>query len=267
MKKVTIPADVAAVLTRATTEGNIVRLPEGQLERGLYVAVDKVLKALGGKWNKGAGGHVFASGIGEQLATALADGHVVDVKKTLEQFFTPAGLADRMVTLARIKPGDLVLEPSAGNGALLRAIRAAGAACRAYEIDPALRDGLRAEFFPWLSGSMPAELLRQADAVGGDFMLVDAEPEFDAVVMNPPFSRNQDVRHVRRAFDWLRPGGRLVAIMSEHAAFSQDRESFEFMSWVDDMGASFEPLPDATFRESGTMVSTRLLVAEASPRG
>lgn len=253
-KQVMISPAVAAVLARAGTDGDKVTLPPEQLERSLYVAVDKVLRALGGKWDRRAQAHVFSGGIEGQLAEALAAGRAVDVKRTLEQFFTPPALAGRMVARADLKPGDKVLEPSAGDGALIRAALNAGIRPRdiwAYEIDERLRAALRTEFFSAFG----------AGGLGVDFLEAKPEPVFDAVLMNPPFSRNQDIRHVRHAFDMLKPGGRLVAIMSEHAAFAGDAASGEFRAWASSIGGEFDPLPDATFRESGTLVSSRIFCA------
>ena len=35
---------------------------------------------------------------------------------------------------------------------------------------------------------------------------------YSRVIMNPPFSHGQDIRHILRAFSLLRPGGVLVAV-------------------------------------------------------
>jgi hypothetical protein len=57
--------------------------------------------------------------------------------------------------------------------------------------------------------------LRESGAVdhalteADDFMEMPAAGEFDRVLMNPPFEKQQDIDHVRRAFDHLKPGGRL----------------------------------------------------------
>jgi ParB family chromosome partitioning protein len=79
--------------------------------------------------------------------------------------------------------------------------------------------------------------------------------------MNPPFANNQDVRHIRQAWDLLRPGGRLVAICCEGPFFRADRFAVQFRDWLDKIGAETEKLPHGTFRESGTDVATRLLWA------
>ena len=41
--------------------------------------------------------------------------------------------------------------------------------------------------------------------------------QFERVVMNPPFNKGQDLKHIAHAVThWLRPGGQLVAVMLPH---------------------------------------------------
>ena len=54
----TIPEQVLTVLSTVEIEGNNV-LITAQLDRKLYLAVNKVLDRIGGKWNKKAKSHVF----------------------------------------------------------------------------------------------------------------------------------------------------------------------------------------------------------------
>lgn len=252
LRGVTLTQPVADVLRKSRVDGSILRLPEGQLERDVYTQVDKVLKALGGKWDRRARGHVFAKPIGDELATALDIGMAVDRKKTLEQFFTPADLAERMVRLAGVHSGTHVLEPSAGGGALVDAAVATGAIVTAVEIDPDLglalavkgRHGgvfaFNADFLSWRTAS-PVPI--------------------DVVLMNPPFSGGKDVAHVRHAWSMLRDGGELVAIMGAHAFFAEDRVSADFRAWLATIGATVNEIEPGTFKESGTMVGARLIVA------
>ncbi|EGO7830391.1 class I SAM-dependent methyltransferase, partial [Escherichia coli] len=46
----------------------------------------------------------------------------------------------------------------------------------------------------------------------GDFMEWQPAQYYSRVIMNPPFSHGQDIRHILRAFSLLRPGGVLVAV-------------------------------------------------------
>lgn len=268
VKKVEITPEVRDVLLRGKWAGWLYRLPEGQLERRLYEAVDKVLRALGGKWHRGHQGHMFGLDAKKAMEAALADGHVVDQKKTLEQFFTPIALARRMTDILGLPARGIrhVLEPSAGAGALVQAVMEHGIDhITAVEIDPALCEAIsgvihhhgnalfRADFMTWEPVS-PIPI--------------------DAVIMNPPFSLNQDIRHVRRAFDFLRPGGKLVAIMSPHFTFAEDQASKDFRAFVgfrkigDDWAepvanvCSVVELEKGTFRAEGTDVSAVLVTLE-----
>lgn len=247
--QVAVSAEVAAVLSAAVIDGAAVKLT-GSLDRKLYAATDKVLQALGGKWDKRAKAHVFPRDAGALLDAALADGRVIDTKKALEQFDTPHDLARRMARMAAIGPDDWVLEPSAGIGNLIRAIGPEHPNMLAVEIDHA-RFRVLQQF-----GSLRA--------VNMDFLQYAAppmQPTFDAVLMNPPFSRNQDIKHIRAAWSLLRPGGRLVAITSPHWRFAQDRESADSRGWFAEIGASDEDLPAGTFKDSGTQVGSRLIFA------
>ena len=41
-------------------DGRLGIITGGQLDRALYVKVNKALEAMGGKWNRKAGGHIFS---------------------------------------------------------------------------------------------------------------------------------------------------------------------------------------------------------------
>lgn len=250
-KQVEITPDVRDVLQRgAWAEGGTYHLPEGHLERPLYEACDKVLRALGGKWDRKARGHRFGADQRQALDDALADGVAVDQKRTLEQFFTPALIAEQVVFAAQIGAGDDVLEPSAGGGALIEAVAKAcpGALITAVELDPALYSALHAKWS------------LRATIIAADFLAMPTgDKRFDRVVMNPPFGRGADMAHVRRALHLTRPGGIVAAIMSPHWTFASDRQAQDFRGLINDHSHDWTPLPEGSFRESGTGVSTGIL--------
>lgn len=87
--------------------------------------------------------------------------------------------------------------------------------------------------------------------------------KFDRVVMNPPFSRGQDVEHVRHALSLLAPGGLLVSVMSNGVTFRQDRRYADFRR---DFSPEITPLPEGSFKTSGTNVSTVVVrIRKAGP--
>lgn len=237
MGDVTISTEVKDVLSRATVNGNVLVLPDGQLERGLYVAVDKALKNAGGKWKRGVG-HVFSSDAAPKLAAMLGTGVSVDEKKRDQAFFTPADIAEYVAAIADVR-GRNVLEPSAGKGSLVDACIAAGA-----KIVNCVE--LNREYVYALTQRCPSNV------VHGDFLTMKASrPPYERIVMNPPFTRNQDIAHVRHALKyWLQPGGILVAIMLNN----QTRRGF--MELVAEYDPEIGELDRGVFKESGTDVST-----------
>ena len=84
---------------------------------------------------------------------------------------------------------------------------------------------------------------------------------FDVAIMNPPFTGGQDVNHIRCAWTLLRPGGRLVAICSNSPFIGERRTHRTFRDWLETIGATIDPLPSGTFRESGTNVRACLICA------
>lgn len=246
-----IPEDVADVLRRSATDGRVLRLPTGQLDRALYASVDKVLKAMGGKWDRRAGGHVFPHEVADELAEALENGGAVDRKKTLEQFFTPPEIAERLSQAVGLRAHDHVLEPSAGEGALLERPLQLGCFITAVELDERLAMKLRDRLLRTCGCGVWQSDFEAWEPV--------ARAPISVVLMNPPFSRGQDARHVMRAFDFLAPGGRLAAVMGDHAFAATDAASSNFRRWLDEVGGDAEPLPEASFKASGTRVGTRLV--------
>lgn len=239
--------DVMELLnSRVECEGLHAFIRGGQMDRESYTKLDKVLQLAGGKWNRSRRAHVFDGDAGDALEQVLLTGEILDAKQELGAFFTPADLADKMVRLARVGIGMTLLEPSAGSGRIVDAANKAGAEVFAIEVDAAMSTNL--------SG-------RGVRCICRDFLAVEprAERSFQVVVMNPPFGRRQDVRHITHAAKFVRPGGRLVAVASAGAAFRQDRETREFRALVDSHHGMITPLPAGTFKESGTGVNTVLV--------
>jgi predicted RNA methylase len=242
--------DVADVLRRSTINGASLLLPAGALPRPLYLATDKAITALGGKWDKRAKAHLFPFDPTEKLSAALSSGKALDEvltrKKRLQLFETPSALAKDLVAMLEITDRDVCLEPSAGKGRIVAALADAGAThIIAVEID----------------GDNGSDLISQG--LANDILVVDfleqrpAVFRADAIAMNPPFTRNQDIKHVRHAYDCLAAGGRMSAIVSAHGFTGQEREAVEFRDWLGAVGADVSVIPAGAFKESGTAIETR----------
>lgn len=258
-----ISPEVLAVLSRSTTDGQILFLPE-QMERPMYVAVNKVIVAMGGKWDRRAAGHFFPiDGLDayDRLERVILTGEVTVAKDEFAFFETQGPALDRVMDAADIQPGESVLEPNAGTGRIaMRAFMAGASHVTMVEIDPQRFDGLRdiaARFFENGQGST---------LIGFDFLEAPIKELFDRVVMNPPFAvprnRREDIAHVRHAWEFVKPGGRLVAVMASGISFREDAQSRSFRGWVDGFEGSFEPMPADSFKASGTSVNTVLLTMD-----
>lgn len=246
MKISQIGNDALQVLSGCRIDGLNVFLPPDRLDRKLYESVNKVLANLGGKWNKKAQAHVFSDDPSAGLDQCIRTGEVALFSKN--GFFpTPAALADRMVEIADIHPEMTVLEPSCGNGSILSAItRKHGSSITVI--------GIEKNFELAAKCNAP-------DVRVGDFLeTLFAEP-FDRVLMNPPFELLQDCVHTCKAFDHLKPGGRLVGIMSIGATFRREPKAVTARELIDAFG-SWEKLPDNSFKESGTGVNTIMVTLD-----
>jgi predicted RNA methylase len=241
-----VTAAVRGILARARTDGNRLYLP-GLLALGLYAQVDRVLTAAGGQWQSGqTGAHVFPGDASVALAEILAAERVTSARQRYQWYPTPAAVVDELLAAAGLCPGLEVLEPSAGEGALAAAAAAAGCAVDCVELDSG-----RAQVIE------RAGLAREVRC--GDFLAVPARRTYDAVVMNPPFARNADTRHIQHALRFLRPGGVLAAVMGGGLEFRTGRAARKIRNLADGIW----PLPEGSFHESGTDIDTVLVVIRA----
>lgn len=243
--------EVLAVLSAAEATGNNVVLT-GQLDRKLYERTNKVLEAAGGKWNKKARAHVFDGEAAERMDQIILSGAVEVPKDEFNFFPSPPAVVDRLIDLAGIERGMRVLEPSAGRGAIAWACAEAGALVDCYEIQ-------QGNAF-YVAMSAPVDLGRTVTA---DFLTVEPEPVYDRVVMNPPFLKQSDIKHVLHAHKFLKPDGLLVAVMAAGVEFRTDARTTAFKQFVEDHGGHIEQLPENSFKASGTGVRTVIAVIPA----
>lgn len=238
----TIGNDVLTVLSAGRCDGNRYFLPAHQLDRKMYVAVNDVLAALGGKWNRSSKAHLFAEPC-EEIVDAAIESGTYTKPSDMGWFPTPAELAERVVAMADVRPAMLALEPSAGEGSLAAHMMRREAIVHCFEID-----------------EKRAAKIEAHEVRVGDFLQIPPEPKYDRVVMNPPFAKRADIHHVNHARKFLKPGGKLVSIMSAGVAFREDALASAFR----DQCESIEPLPDGSFHESGTDVRTVVVTMRAA---
>lgn len=247
-----VPQDVLQVLRQSVLEGGVLKLPPGRMERKLYEKTNEVLVALGGKWvGRKVQGHVFEEDPAPLLDTVISLGAYLR-PQDMGYFPTPDGLAAQLIEMADLEPGMSVLEPSAGWGAL--ALRAA-AIVGSLDL---------VTVFEIMEGNV--RKLRQAGfgtAQAVDFLKTKPLPVYSRVVMNPPFSRGSDIDHFMHATQFLRPDGRISAILSAGWQGNSNKKACEFRALLEESGAHVRDVPAGAFRESGTDVRTTMVAVDA----
>lgn len=234
--------EILNILDSCRVENGVVFLPDVQLDRKTYTDVNKCLESIGGSWNRKVKGHVFNDDPTELFDNLMLTGEITDWKKEFQFFETPKNIVTEMIDWAEIEDNHMVLEPSAGLGAIADqiSIKSRVVCCELNAINKSKLEG-------------------KGYKVAADDFLQYNEDGFDRIIMNPPFSKQQDVDHILHAWDLLRAGGILVSIVSESPFFRENKKSVEFREWLEENDADVIELDPGAFKESGTMVKTRLI--------
>ncbi|MGY1947649.1 hypothetical protein [Nocardia asiatica] len=257
---VSVPEFAREVLAESRIEGNNLFLPQ-QLSKADYQKVNRVLESMGGQWNRRAQAHIFPDDPSETIAAAVARGTTPNTdRKVLDAYYaTPEPLARHIVAgehsgIAALAPGAHVLEPSAGDGALVRAILATNPAVRVTAVEPDRERAAAIDYDP------------RVTIVIASFeeFAATATPRYAGVVMNPPFALPGQptvwMDHLYTAWGLLDDGGGLLAFAPNSYTYRTDRDHRAMREFITAHGGH-EPLPAGAFTTSGTQADTVLLHA------
>ena len=242
--------EIIEILKNCTiANGNIIKLPDVQLERADYMKVKKLFESNGGKWKGGkCHGFLFNTTDVSPILSRLQGGDLTDRKKEFQFFATPQNIAMRLaVRLGDVSVSDRILEPSAGTGSLVKAVLEEWPDCTVdcYELMPENRVEL--------------EKITNARVLGDDFLTAEVGM-YDKIIANPPFSKNQDIKHVMKMWDHLAENGQMAVIMSKHWRFANDKASKDFRSFIESIHYDITELPAGSFKDSGTNIESLMLV-------
>lgn len=219
-----------------------------QLDRKQYVSINEVLETIGLKRNRKEKAHI-ADCTPEELIEAIADiietGEVETLKETIKKFQfyeTPKEVAEYLVSLADLKQDDYVCEPSAWHWSIADCMKYMWDQLHLYELDPIKCKILEEKWYKvhnidWLNHN---------------------NISFDKIVANPPFSKSQDVKHILHMAKNLTIWGRLVSIASSSIKTREGKLYDELKA----LNPEFIELPDWSFKDSGTMVNTVIVVID-----
>lgn len=177
-----------------------------------------------------------------------------------DYFATPEPIGYKMVQWLQSKPGQSLLEPSAGDGAIARWMPD-----NTYNtvVEP--------------SRDLTPKLMRNvagAKVVESTFENFDLHNKFDGIAMNPPFGHGGKtaVEHVAKAYQHLKDGGRLIAIIPDGPACQKHFDKWFYgdpeakrkadRGIADGVLMADIHLPSVTFDRAGTNVNTHMVVID-----
>lgn len=240
--------NVEDILKHCTLEDGVLKLPKVQFNKKSYAEAKKWIEEAGGSWQSGKiQGFTFPFNP-ERVFSILKEGNRCNLQQEYQFFETPAEVADWLVMLAGgIHENDTVLEPSAGRGALIKAIHRAcpSVTVECYELMPENR-----EFIHSLDNVIILDEDFTKDSVGS----------YTKIIANPPFSNNQDIEHVRIMYKLLEKGGTLAAITSSHWKIASEKKCVDFRNWLEEVHGEVFEIGAGEFKESGTSISTMAVV-------
>lgn len=243
-----ITEEIKEDLRALEVDDNIVRLPKEQLND--YAGLKKLLIKATGKYKRNTFEFPMPAG---PIISTLLNGKIIDFKKEFQFFATPENVAEEMMNEVLGYP-DRILEPSAGHGALIDALLniRPNSTVHALELSELNYEVLRDKY----------DYFNQVKVAQGDFLELTDKHEYDLIIANPPFSKNQDIDHVYKMYDLLAPGGRIITIMSTSWTFGQQHKQKQFREWIEEVGATVRSNENGAFKSSGTMVNSVMVTID-----
>ena len=200
-------------------------------------------------------------------------------KDSVDFYPTPAALADRMVSSILTRPYGYavfpgpILEPSAGDGAIAKAVeRAAGiyrnqAGKIIQEYDLKRKREKYSLDCVELSEGLRAVLKNDGfRVVHDDFLTFQPQTKYAAILMNPPFSAG--AAHLLKALDIMQDGGKIRCILNaETIRNPYTNERKDLAKRLQELGAEIEYIQDAFARaERKTGVEIALVSVDIPDR-
>lgn len=243
--------ELSQMLELMTLSGDRIELPS---DIGF---ASKSYAALKGAVTK-AGGHYRNSGFdfddqetAQDVLTRLIAGESINIKKSL-QFYPTTEVAGERLLRGLDLTGKVVFEPSAGDGFLVEQAYLAGAA-----------EVLCAEIYEKFH---PAIERSGGRIIGTDvFQLNSASlSDIDVVLMNPPFSGGQDIKHVLHVLGLIPEQVEVHAIISASVLHNSSKIYDSFRSFLAGHDIEVEEMEAGVFKDSGTMI--RSCIVRIPPR-
>lgn len=194
-------------------------------------------------------------------------------KSARGQYFTPHPLAALMTDMAAIQPGERVLDPTCGTGGFLIAAHRRGGQVAGIEIDPDLVSLCRLNLV--LAGADPGCVTH------ANIFTLEQQDDVDVILANPPFSVliedpqilaryrlsegrqriSSDALFVEVAWQCLRPGGRLVAVLPRSVLANVRAKPLRAWIAARFVRCGVITLPEGVFRPFGGTAAQAVIVS------
>ena len=246
------PPKSDAILAAKRVDAGLFRMYEqNRIDEDIFavlygVALDVILRTSTGAEIRRVIDWLFALDLstsdGRRRATGVFDDALRFMVKRhadrLGQFVTPAPVADLMLGLADLQPGESVYDPCFGFGELLagasRRLNAALPSSSRSNVGPAAVSGVEIKHIPYpvtlcrlLLAGVERPGLEYGDALDKPLPEDGSIAGFDCVVAAPPWGENDDEElleelFLQHAMANVRPGGRAVVALPERPLFHAD---------------------------------------------
>lgn len=152
---------------------------------------------------------------------------------------TPSEVIYKMLNRVNFKDIKSVLEPSAGKGAIVKAIIDMG---YKVSIDTIEQVGE----FQTILKSIKVGDNRYIPVVASDFLTFQTLKRYDLIIMNPPFDNGE--KHLLKAIELMQAGGRIICLLNSETlnnAYSNSRKDLlqklqEYNAEIIDLGQAFK---------------------------
>lgn len=231
-------------LSLCSIDGCVLSLPSVTLNH--YNEIKTLLINAGAKYRKNT--FIFKTDAAP-IVDKLLGGSKVNIKQQFQQFYTPDLLGVMAVKrFKKLNKNSEWFEPSAGSGKLADKLNAVSAHGHCVELDE----------------SNVQTLLAKGYSVSHcDFMKYEDAKQYDAILANPPFTKNQDIDHIKKMYEQhLKDGGELVSFASASWLSGGTKKQVEFRSFLESVNAHITEIEAGAFKESGTNIKTCLIYIE-----
>ena len=180
-------------------------------------------------------------------------------REKLQAYFTPLEISKKMQQSAHICDNDIVLDPSAGTGNLVNGLNIPKENIFLVEPNP--------EFCEFLRRNGYVNVIQSTFEDALDKRVLPNN--ISKILMNPPFSKQSDLKHILLAYELLNKGGTLVSIIGKNSLLERDinnQKSPTLENFINICKSSkihqIVNLEPASFEESGTICDTCMIILE-----